>query len=405
MTSSQLLVRPLAPSEMFYFRFGVYVGYSAQVRGKLHQAALSQAFEILRTAYPILSARLVLDHTSKPSIEAAPELPAAIDEVAGPTDDPLFGLPDLNDRASAIHTVLGSDDTATVTLLTHHAIADGHHSLHLLSELWNFYTACVADAPTVPPRHDYPHSLEHLLEQRGIATGPVVEPPDTDAFAAFVDADNLSSLPERIRIRLSATDTAALLATGRNHGTTINGLVSAALLAATAQSRGVDIDTLHYTYPVDLRTRLSPRIGYPEGTNVLGMAYFVAAPRSDDDLLALARAVTGTLREGLATGELFTWSAQLMSTAAEGGFAPAAEGGLSPLLVSTNWGVIPHLPTPADLVIEDFHPAMPNEPLSAVAPYVITTYAGQLTIDAAADAPDTSRLIAEHLHNLAQLAH
>ncbi|WP_378730356.1 hypothetical protein [Nocardia brasiliensis] len=402
MTSSQLLVRPLAPSEVIHFRFGLYVGYCTQVRGKLDSAALSQAFDILRGAYPILSTRLVLDHTSQPSIEAAPELPAVLDEVAGPTDNPLFGLPELNDRAAAIHTVRGSDDTAAVTLLTHHAIADGHHSLHLLSELWNCYTACVSGTPAAPPRHDYPSSLEYLLDQRGIDTGSAVAPPETELFKALADADTPASPPVRVRTRLSAADTAALLVAGRSQGTTVNGLVSAALLAATAQSRGVDIGALHYTYPVDLRARLTPRIGYPEGTNVLGLAYFVADPQADDDLFALARAVTGKLREGVATGAVFAGSSQFMSAATAGGDFATPEGLLSTLLVSTNWGVIPHLPTPAELTIEDFQPVMPNNPMTSVAPYVITTYEGQLTIDTSGHSSDTSQLLADHLHSLAR---
>ncbi|MFI7000370.1 hypothetical protein [Nocardia sp. NPDC050175] len=399
MTSSQLLVRPLAPSEVLHFRFGLYVGYATQVRGKLDSAALTQAFAILRQAYPILSSRLVLDHASQPSIEAAPELSAAVDEVSGPVDNPLFGLPDLDDRAAAIHTVRGTDDAATVTLLTHHSIADGHHSLYLLAELWHLYTACVTDAPTAARRHDYPHSLEHLLDQRGIGIGPTALPDDA-MLEALASADIPSGPTERVRTRLSVADTQSLLATGRSAGTTINGLVSAALLAATAQSRNVGIDTLHYTYPVDMRARLTPQVGYPEGTNVLGMAYFAADPHADDDLLALARAVTSTLRDGIATGAVFAGNAQFVSAAQGNSAGP--EGFLSTMLVSTNWGVIPALPTPADLIIEDFYPVMPNNPMTSIAPYVITTYDGQLTIDTAASSFDTSQLLAEHLHGLAR---
>ncbi|MEU7143388.1 hypothetical protein ABZ942_28370 [Nocardia sp. NPDC046473] len=397
MTSSQLLVRPLAPSEVLHFRFGLYVGYAAQVRGLLDTVALAQAFAILRQAYPVLSARLVLDPSSQPAIEAAPELSAAIDEVSGPIDNPLFGLPDLDDRTAAIHTVRGNDNTATVTLLTHHAIADGHHSLYLLAELWHLYTACVTDAPIAPRRHDYPHSLEHLLDQRGMGIGPTALPDDA-MLEALAAADIPPGPTERVRTRLSAADTASLLAAGRSAGTTINGLVSAALLAAHAQSRNVGIDTLHYTYPVDLRARLTPRVGYPEGTNVLGMAYFAADPDAGDDLLALARAVTSTLREGIATGAVFTGSAEFMSAAQGNSAGP--EGFLSTMLVSTNWGIIPALSTPADLIIEDFYPVMPSNPMTSVAPYVITTYDGQLTIDTSAQSTDTSRLLAEHLHSL-----
>ncbi|MFI6041749.1 hypothetical protein ACIA8C_08945 [Nocardia sp. NPDC051321] len=402
MTSSQLLVRPLAPSEVMHFRFGLYVGYATQVRGKLDSAALVQAFAILRQIYPILSARLVLDDTSQPTIEAAPELAAVIDEVSGATDNPLFGLPELADRAAAIHTVRGSDDTATVTLLTHHSIADGHHSLHLLAELWDLYTACVGDVPIAPRRHDYPHSLEHLLDQRGIGPGSHALPGD-ELFGALADVEISPSPLPGVRIRLSANDTAALRATGRSEGTTINGLVSAALLAATAQSRGVDIETLHYAYPVDLRARLTPRVGYPEGTNVLGMAHFVAGPHAENDLLALARAITGQLREGIATGAVFAGSAEFMPTADQA-TAATFEALLSTLLISTNWGIIPSLSTPADLVIEDFRPVMPSNPMTSIAPYVITTYDGQLTIDTSAQSSEASRLVADYLHSMAQLA-
>ncbi|MFI6216660.1 hypothetical protein ACIBCD_32085 [Nocardia brasiliensis] len=393
MTSSQLLVRPLAPSELMYFRFGLYVGYSTRVRGRLDPAVLGRAFETLRAAYPVLSTRIVQDDESGPAIATVPDVAAALFEVAGPVEDPLYELPDLDGRAAAIHMVRGSDDTAAVTLLTHHAIADGHHSLHLLSELWQYYTAHAEGAPVAPARHAYPHSLEHLLAARGVAVAPAVELPDADGLES---PTGTSAYPaERVRTRLSANETRSLLATGRQHGTTINGLVSAALLAATAQSRGVDIDTLHYTYPVDLRSRVSPRIGYPEGTNVLSIAYFAADPHSERDLLALARAVSGTLRESIATGALFTGGAELASL-----LTPEA---LSKALISTNWGVIPPLQTPADLTIEDFHPLMSDAPLPALTPHVITTYDGQLTIDTRAHTLDAGRLFAEHLHRLAAL--
>ncbi|MFI6166227.1 hypothetical protein ACIBCN_05505 [Nocardia sp. NPDC051052] len=410
MTASQLLVRPLAPSEVLHFRFGLYVGYATRVRGTLDSAALVQAFAILRQVYPILSARLVLDDTSQPSIEAAPELPAMIDEVAGCIDDPLFGLPDLDDHAAAIHTVRGSDDTATVTLLTHHAIADGHHSLYLLAELWSLYTACVGDVRIAPQRHDYPHSLEYLLDERGIGMGSLALPGD-EMFGALADVKTSPGSSEGSRIRLSANETAALRATGRGAGTTINGLVSAALLAGIAQSRGVDIETLNYTYVVDLRARLTPRVGYPEGTNVLSMAHFVADPRAGDDLLALARAITGRLREEIATGAIFAGSSAFMPTldqpdAATVGQPDAAtlEALLSTVVMSTNWGVIPPLSAPADLVIEDFYPIVPSSPIASIVPHVITTYAGQLTIDTTAQPSEESRLLAEHLHALARLA-
>ncbi|QIS04185.1 hypothetical protein F5X71_19265 [Nocardia brasiliensis] len=390
MTSSQLLVRSLDPSELIHFRFGVYVGYSTRVRGALDTDTLAAAFETLREAYPVLSTRLVLDDDGGPVIAAAPE-PALISEGAGQVADPLFALPDLDGRAAAIHLVRDRDGAVAVTLLTHHAIADGHHSLHLLSELWTYYTAHAAGTPTGAVPHEYPLSLEQLLVQRGLDAGPAPELPDPELFAPF--ARDRPRVRERVRTRLSVEQTRALLAVGRKHGTTINGLVSAALLATTAQVRGVGIETLHYTYPVDLRRRLTPEIGYPEGTNVLGLAYFAAEPHSDRDLLALADAITTSFRTGLASGALRTPNDELMAVATADGF--------SQVVVSTNWGVIPPLPTPADLEIEDFVPDLPDSPLLAVAPHIITTYRGRLTVDTKADSDEAARILGAHLRELA----
>ncbi|GGM57101.1 acyltransferase [Longimycelium tulufanense] len=391
--TSQLLVRPLAPSEAWFFPVGAYVGYSTRVRGHLDTAALSQAFDDLRRAYPILSSRLIPDLTGQPAIADASELPAAFTECAGNADESMAGLPELDNRTAAVHVVRDEDDTAAVTLLTHHAVADGHHSLHALSELWTFYTAHAGGTPLRRRRQDYPHSLEHALHQRGISVD--VGTPEL-LGADIADIEYFRGIPRYARTRLSAEDTAALTAVGRRHGTTVNGLVSAALLSATAHTMGTDTHAVYYSYAVDLRTRLTPPIGYPEGTNILAMETFIADPGSDRDPIALARSITDKLRDDIATGAIYDPR------------QAANPGDRTTMLAASNWGIIPHLPTPADLTIEDFHPTGTGHPSPrdrySLGTHIIFTFDGQLTVDSVATGINITRPLSESLRALARHA-
>ncbi|MBF6332212.1 phthiocerol/phthiodiolone dimycocerosyl transferase family protein [Nocardia transvalensis] len=387
MQSSAVLIRPLAPSEAFLGETGGYIGYSARVRGHLDRAAVWEAFEALRRSYPVLASRIAYDATGRAVIEEDQDfLPVVSRHDISPqekgSDDPLLGLPDPQGRTAAVHIAQDDPDQAWVTLLTHHAIADGHHSLQLLADLWRFYADIVDGRAVWPNRHGYPRPLEELLSERGITTDT---PTATDSTTpttpvAPINLDHpRTPQPTTERIRLTIEETQALVEFGHQANTTINGLVSAALLKATADTLDVGIGDLTYQYVVDLRTRLTPSVGYTEGTNVLGMAHFTADTDADTGIATLARAVSGKLARDLAAGEI-----------QRSALRPDEHTYISARIVSTNWGKIPPLNTPQRLTIEDFRPTihptnpqptLPDRPSNIGTFYVITTFNGQLTIE------------------------
>ncbi|QIS20460.1 phthiocerol/phthiodiolone dimycocerosyl transferase family protein [Nocardia terpenica] len=394
MSSVPTLIRPLSPSESMFAEAGIYVSYSTRVTGAIDTAALQEAFAALRRTYPVLVTRI---RPTAPGQAVLEDDGTSDHAVTGGTavDDALSGLPDLGGKAAALHVVSHDADTSSVTLLTHHAIADGRHSLRLLADLWSNYTAIVEGRPLDPTAQPYPDSAETLLSERGFV-------PEEPTWSMPPVPENICSggtevLPARARFTAEETD--ALRSTARRLHTTINGLVSAALLQTTADSYGVDVGDLLYLYPVDLRTRVTPSIGLTEGTNVLGLARFVSDSGVDTSTAALARAVVDRLAQGLSTGEVQRATMRLPSD-------PEAMVALLPtMVISTNWGVVPELRTPAGVAVTDFHPGM--APIVSDVPStgmpsatIITTFEGQLTLDSTvgpAEVADIARRIRDLL--------
>lgn len=380
MSRSILAIRPIAPSEALFAAMGTYIGYSTRVSGHLDQAALTEAFRILQQTYPVLACKIGQHGTpDRYAIEPAADILPIVDcHQQGRTDEPLLGLPDPQGRTALIHTVQSAPDQAWVTLLTHHAIADGHHSLQLLADLWIFYTDTVEGRPMRPNRHGYPRSLEQLWSERGITADTRANPADAIPPSLHIIADPTG--PEEfvtVRTRLTAAETKSLSAFGHRTNTTINGLVSAALLRATTEALDVGIGELAYWYAVDLRTRVTPALGYTEGTNVLSLAQFVADADTGTDMATLARAITDKFTRDLAAGEIQRLALRVTEL-------------IDPLAVdilSTNWGKVPPLRTPRNLTFEDFratgHTTNPRL-TQAIYPngiYTISTFDSQLTID------------------------
>ncbi|ATL68234.1 phthiocerol/phthiodiolone dimycocerosyl transferase family protein [Nocardia terpenica] len=378
MSSAPTLIRPLSPSESMFAEAGIYVSYSTRVTGGIDTAALREAFAALRRTYPVLATRI---RSTGPGQSVLEDDGMSDYAVTGGTaeDDVLSGLPDLGGKAAALHVVSHDADTSSVTLLTHHSIADGRHSLRLLADLWSNYTAIVEGRPLDLVVRPYPDSAETLLSERGFVL-------EESAWSMPAMPENARSRDTEVlpaRARFTAEETEALRSTARRMQTTINGLISAALLQTTADSQGVDVGDLLYVYPVDLRTRVTPPIGLTEGTNVLGLARFVAESGFDTSGAstgALARAVVDQLAQGLSTGEVQRATMRLPAD-------PEALVTLLPtMVISTNWGVVPELRTPAGVSVTDFHPGMApivsDIPMAGMpSSTIITTFEGQLTLD------------------------
>ncbi|CAM4121882.1 acyltransferase [Nocardia ninae] len=410
------VIRPLAPSEEIFAGSEVLVGYSMRLSGRLNLTALSAAYEAVVHAYPAFGAHLEANgrgHVIVESPRSAPEF-----TVVDGNPELLLSGARLDQRtALAALCVVRDGDSTGVTLVTHHSIADACHSLAVLAELWSCYTEVShGRAPMLEP-HRFPDAVEDLLLARCVEkmsglpvsarTLMVAEAP---RVLAPVAADDSYLLPLTARCRLTKQETTALADLAHREGTTINGLASAAILLTEAELRELPLTELSYTYSVDLRNRVTPAIGYTEGTNVLGFADFVPTVGAGTTLVELGRAISDGLRSGLATGVVQQTPLHIPDIAS--GPPPRAPG----IVLATNWGRIDRPQLPDGLRIDDFRTVMIAKPDKAghrlqqpSGTIIISTFDDQLSIEIHHPVETTAqqkrrvRLLAAHLDAVSEV--
>ncbi|WP_433227782.1 phthiocerol/phthiodiolone dimycocerosyl transferase family protein [Actinomadura formosensis] len=373
--------RALAPTEKPHAGREAYIGYTVRATGRLDPDALETAYAAVCRAYPQLAARLETGDAGPVFVESAARPQVRVRE--GDLEHPLTGVELDQGRALSALSVVRDGDDASVCLLTHHSIADARHSLEMLATLWSCYTDAVHGMPVDPPRHPFPRSLEDLLAERGIhadastgaaPSGPMPEPPP--AVVRHV-----------VRHRLTEAGTTALVELGHREHVTINGLLSGALLVVEAEVRDLPLTELLLRFTVNLRDRLTPRVGATEGTNVLGGVGFTVAAGTKPEPVAIGRAIGERLRAGLADGSIQRSLLDLVSGPARD--ARPWEPSRGPAVVSVmNWGQAPPMRTPAGLRLTDLHSASRIRESSAMGGYVVSTFGGRIGIDLAWPAGD-----------------
>ncbi|MFD0364900.1 hypothetical protein ACFQZZ_25975 [Nocardia sp. GCM10030253] len=388
--STASVIRPLAPSEQM-FAFGeVFVGYSVRVSGRLDLGALSTAFDAVVRAYPILGARLEAagtgGHVLVASSGAAPE----ISVVDGDPEQLLTGAKFDQSVAVGALCVVRDGDSASVTLVIHHSVADAYHSLAILGDLWSFYRAATEGIPLRVEVHPYPEPVEALLAARGVekfpnpaaaAPAPQLGVASTPSVAPAPDnIDPGYPMPQTTRCRLGKDATAQLVDLGHREQVTMHGLVSAAILLMEAEIRALPLTELMYLYSVDLRTRVSPPIGLTDGTDVLGFTTYMPSAEAGTTLIRLARGVCDTLQAAVASGFVQQTPLQIPDMAAAG--PPKIPG----MVMATNWGRVPRLPSQQDLRIDDFRSIFIAKPdrtgrRPAANTCIISTFDDRLSIE------------------------
>lgn len=167
--ATHAFARPLSSFESYFAVTSATIWSTDHVVGCLDRDALQMAWDLLRKAHPVLTARLVSngDDESLPGLRGlAIAVPAAPDtSPIGPIDDEVLTL----GAGGPVSMLRVSGEGATrVALALHHAIADGRLVQHWRRELWSFYTGIVEGrTPSVRP-HPVPQSPEELLGERGI---------------------------------------------------------------------------------------------------------------------------------------------------------------------------------------------------------------------------------------------
>ncbi|QIS16761.1 phthiocerol/phthiodiolone dimycocerosyl transferase family protein [Nocardia arthritidis] len=375
------IVRGLAPSEGLFARGGVFIGYSARVSGRLDPALLTSAFAAVVRAYPILGTRIELGDGGYSFVVA--DGPPEVFVVEGDPESPLTGARFDQRIAVSALCVVRQGDSASVTVMLHHSVADTFHAMEIVRALWAAYGSLVEGRPVLASVHPYPGPVEELLAARGISK---IAPPGTAekpvAAPEFTDNDDPYEIPVTSRCLLTVAETAALVEVGHRAEVTLHGLVSAAILLTEAEIRDLPISQLFYLYSVDLRTRLTPPIGPAEGTNVLGLATYLPTPEAGGDPIAIARGIAESLRTALAAGIVQQTPLHVADMSAA---PPPAPG----IVVATNWGAIPALAAPAGLRIDDFRSTIiakpdrtgrrPQQPGAGTC--IISTFADRLSVE------------------------
>ncbi|QCX80454.1 Phthiocerol/phthiodiolone dimycocerosyl transferase [Streptomyces sp. YIM 121038] len=400
--------RALTPTEKIYADVEMYVGYTVRTVGPLDPDALRAAYAAVCRAHPQLAARLEADDGGL--VFVASGVPPEVQICAGDPGHPLTGVELDEYRMLSALNVVRDGAEASVTLLTHHSIADAHHSIELLAALWACYTDVVRGVPVDLPRRPYPRSLEDLLAERGIhrAASGAGDAAPLRTVTELPASARVPMVRHVVQHRLTAAETKALAELGHREGVTLNGLLSGAVLLVEAEVRGLPVAELLFRYTVNLRNRLDPPVGPTEGTNVVGGGLFKAADDVGPGAVALGRALGERLRAGLADGSIQRSLLDMVTQPAP--HAKARPSGPAPAVVSvSNWGVVPPLRSPDGLLLANFHSSSrrkvaPGE-FAAIGGYVATTFDGRIGVDLAwpegdAELPERLGLLREGLGRL-----
>jgi len=168
------VIRKLALSEEMLAETHNFVGLAAQMEGPIDVDALSDAFDALLEAHPVLTARLERGQDGRHELVSDDLMHSGFEvvEVDGPDDD--GPVPHFDQSEALVHLRLTiRDGQAHPTLYVHHALADGHHMYGLIEELLSFYTDLVSNGRTSPvTAQPAPESIETVLADRGIQKGP-----------------------------------------------------------------------------------------------------------------------------------------------------------------------------------------------------------------------------------------
>lgn len=378
-----------------------FVGLAAHVEGPVDVDALSDAFEALLEAHPVLNGHLeqgpdgryeiVLDDLMHPGLEVV--------ELDGPD---AKAPPLIFDQASAlVHMRLTiRDGQAQPTLYIHHSLADGHHQFSLIEELFSSYTDLVSTGSLRPVIvHSAPDPLEVVLADRGVQkqNRSGLERLMTAMFAYDLPPSRRTPaevdpvLPQLVPMaycKLSEKDTESLIALCRTHKLGLNGLLSAAVLMAEWRLRETPNIPVPYVYPVDLRYVLSPPVAATACTNPVGIATYLAEIDRGTDVVELARDITETFRKDLSDGVIQQSFLH---------FSPQYVGnppGLPDVVMFTDNGVVPPLRTPTGMEIVASHGEFYFAVGAGIEIYTSKIFAGQLMIEYHSHGPEPEKSIA-----------
>lgn len=359
------VIRKLSRSEEVFALYEVYTAVTVHLHGRIDADALSEAFDALVDAHPIVASHLeqipeggwhlVTDDMMHPGVWVT-DRAAGTNGAASPSYEIRL---DQGECLLYLELIL-LEDSSDLTVFLHHSIADGHHGAGLFDELFSRYTDVVTTGdpgPVVP--QPAPQPLEVVLEQRGVKklgmTGierfmPVMFAYDIPPAVkpTIVATPGRPKLVPITRVLLTEQETADLAEFARDNAVSVNTVVAAAILMTEWRLRETPHIPIPYVYPVDLRYFVSPPVAPTEATNLVGVATYLAELGPDTDIVDLATDIGATFRSDLAAG-VIQQSGLNFGVAFEG--TPA---GLPSLVFCTDVSALPSVRMPTGIELESF---------------------------------------------------
>jgi phenolphthiocerol/phthiocerol/phthiodiolone dimycocerosyl transferase len=382
------VIRKLANSEEMLAETHHFVGLAAHVNGPIDVDALSEAFDTLLEAHPVLTARLERGTDGRHELVTDDLLHPGIEVVELDDPDSEAPPPHFDQSESLIYLRLFiRDGQARPTLYVHHVLADGHHMYGLIEELLSFYTDLVCNGRTGPvTAQPAPESIEAVLADRGIQKG------QRSGIERFIPAMFAYDLPPSRRAdtgvkpaspvrvptvscRLSEQQTHDLVELCRAHELGLHAVLSAVILLAEWQLRGKRNIPVPFIYTVDLRYFLSPPVSATGCTNPVGLGTYLAEIDHKTAVIDLARDVAQTFRADLSDGVI--QQSRLHFSPEYVGNAP----GLPDVVLFSDNGLVPPLRTPPDVEVVATHGEMYFAVSAGIEIYFTQIYAGQLNVE------------------------
>lgn len=376
-----------------------YFGGTVHLSGPVDIDALSDAFDTLLQAHPVLAGHLepgpdglhhiVVDDLLHPGIWVVEE---GDQRAAEPRLDQAVSLAHLRVKTAA--------DRTEVTLYTHHSMTDAQHNVVLILELFSWYTDLVCNGSTEPvDPQPAPEPLEVVLDKRGVRKHerwsgfdrfmPAMFAYDLPPSARDTAGGSPGSptLVPAARCELTQRETQDLIAFSRDQKLSVNALVAAAILLAEWQIRGTPHIPVPYFYTADLRLVLNPPVEPTAATNPLGVATYLAEINPNTNIVDLATDIVEAYRADLADGVI--QQSLLHFTLHYAGTVP----GLPEPVVASHMGALPSARTPPDVRLEGVQMDLYATNAAGVDFYSSLTVGDHLRIEHHSHMPEPERTI------------
>jgi hypothetical protein len=400
------VIRKLALSEEMLAETHNFVGMAAEVKGPIDVDALSDAFDTLLEAHPVLTARLERGPDGRHELVADDLLHSWVEVLELDGSDTEGPAPQFDQSESLVHLrVTIRDGQPQPTLYVHHALADGHHMFGLIEELLSFYTDLICDGRIGPvTAQPAPQSIEAVLADRGIQKQP------RSGIERFMPALFAYDLPPSRRAdtgvkpgspvrvpmvscRLNESQTHDIVELCRSHNIGLHAVLSAVILMAEWQVRGKLNIPVPFIYTVDLRYFLSPPVSATGCTNPIGLGTYLAEIDRKTTVVDLARDIAETFRTDLSDGVI--QQSRLHFSPQYVGNAP----GLPDVVLLSDNGLVPPVRTPPDVEVLATHGELYFAVSAGIEIYFTQLYAEQLNVEYHSHGPATEKTI-EAIHSL-----